>query len=157
MPGPLRILVPLLLALAALGLGACGGNDDRDARNAYVGKVNAVQNEFADTVRTVSEQITPKSSSKQDRKTLDQFQKAIADAVKNLKGIDVPDNVQSEHDQLVAAMSNFGRQIQEATAALQNPDSAKIAEAQRTIQTATQTVNLRIDAAIAAINSKLSK
>jgi len=149
--------VPLLLALAALGLGACGGNDDRDARNAYVGKVNAVQNEFADTVRTVSEQITPKSSSKQDRKTLDQFQKAIADAVKNLKGIDVPDNVQSEHDQLVAAMSNFGRQIQEATAALQNPDSAKIAEAQRTIQTATQTVNLRIDAAIAAINSKLSK
>ena len=149
--------MPLLLALAALALGACGGNDDRDARNAYVGKVNAVQNEFADTVRTVSEQITPKSSSKQDRKTLDQFQKAIADAVKNLKGIDVPDNVQSEHDQLVAAMSNFGRQIQEATAALQNPDSAKIAEAQRTIQTATQTVNLRIDAAIAAINSKLSK
>jgi FKBP-type peptidyl-prolyl cis-trans isomerase (trigger factor) len=157
MPGPLRILVPLLLALAALGLGACGGNDDRDAKNAYVAEVNAVQNEFADTVRTVSERITPKSSSKQDRKTLDQFQKAIADAVKNLKGIDVPDNVQSEHDQLVAAMSNFGRQIQAATAALQNPDSAKIAEAQRTIQTATQTVNVRIDAAIAAINSKLSK
>jgi hypothetical protein len=108
-------------------------------------------------VRTVSERITPKSSSKQDRKTLDEFQKAIADAVKNLKGIDVPGGVQSEHDQLVAAMSTFGQQIEAATAALQNPDSRTIAQAQRTIQTATQTVNLRIDAAIAAINSKLSK
>jgi hypothetical protein len=158
MPGPLRILVPLLLALAALGLGACGGgDDDRDAKNAYVAEVNAVQNEFAETVRTVSERITPKSSSSRDRKTLEQFQKAIADAVKNLKGIDVPGSVQSEHNQLVGAMSTFGQQIEEATGALRNPDSRTIAEAQRTIQTATQTVNLRIDAAIAAINSKLSK
>jgi len=157
MPRPLRILVPLLLAVAALALAACGGEDDQKAKNAYVGEVNAAQNEFADTVQTVSERITPKSSSSQDRKTLEQFQAAIADVVKNLRGIDVPDGVGSEHDQLVAAMSGFGDQIEEATTALRNPDSKKIAEAQRTIQTATQTVNLRIDAAIAAINSKLKQ
>jgi len=157
MPRPLRILVPLLLAVAALALAACGGEDDQKAKNAYVGEVNAAQNEFADTVQTVSERITPKSSSSQDRKTLEQFQAAIADVVKNLRGIDVPDGVGSEHDQLVAAMSGFGDQIEEATTALRNPDSTKIAEAQRTIQTATQTVNLRIDAAIAAINSKLKQ
>ncbi len=155
MPRPLRILVSLLLALAALGLTACGGDDDREAKNAYVSEVNAAQNEFAETVRTVSERITPKSSSGQDRKTLEQFQTAIADVVKSLRGIDVPGDVQSEHDQLVGAMSGFGDQIEKATSALRNPDSRTIADAQRTIQTATQTVNLRIDAAIAAINSKL--
>lgn len=155
--GPLRILVSLLLAVAALTLAACGGEDDQKAKNAYVGEVNAAQSEFANTVQTVSERITPKSSSSQDRKTLDQFQDAIADVVKNLKSIDVPGGVESEHDQLVAAMSGFGDQIEQATVALRNPDSTKIAEAQKTIQSATQTVNVRIDAAIAAINSKLKR
>ncbi len=157
MPGHLRILVPLLLAVAAIALGACGGEDDQKAKNAYVGEVNAAQSEFANTVQTVSERITPKSSSRRDRKTLEEFQNAIADVVDNLRGIDVPDGVDSEHDQLVKAMSGFGDQIKQATVALRNPDSAKIAEAQRSIQTATQTVNLRIDAAIAAINAKLKR
>ena len=65
--------------------------------------------------------------------------------------------MKSEHAQLVKAMSGFGAQIKKATDALRNPDSRTIAEAQRTIQSATQTVNVRIDAAIAAINSKLER
>ncbi len=153
----MRILASLLLAVAALGPAACGGDDDREAKNAYVSEVNAAQNDFATNVETVAQRITPKSSSSQDRKTLEQFQAAISEVVTNLRRIDVPDGVQSEHDQLVGAMSGFGDEIENATKALRNPDSRTIAEAQRTIQTATQTVNLRIDAAIAAINSKLSK
>jgi len=47
--------------------------------------------------------------------------------------------------------------LEKATLALRNPDSRTIAEAQRTIQAATQTVNVRIEAAIAAINSKLKQ
>ena len=158
MSGPLRILVGLLLAFAAVALGACGGgDDDRKAKNAYVAEVNTAQNEFAATVTSVSERITNKSSSSQDRKTLQQFQAAIAAVVTNLRGIDVPNGVQSEHEQLVGAMSGFGTEIEKATLALRNPDSRRIAEAQRTIQSATQMVNLRIDAAIAAINSKLGQ
>ncbi len=157
MSGPLKILVSLLLAIAAIGLAACGGSDDQEAKNAYVSEVNAAQNEFATTVSTVSERITPKSSSRQDRKTLQQFEAAITKVVKNLGAISVPDGVQAEHDQLVGAMSGFGDEIAKATSALRNPDTRTIADAQKTIQTATQTVNLRIDAAIAAINSKLSK
>jgi hypothetical protein len=153
----LRILVSPLLAFAALALGACGGDDDRKAKNAYVSAVNAAQSEFASTVTTVSERNTPKSSSSQDRKTLEQFQSAIADVVTNLREIDVPKDVKSEHAQLVAAMNGFGGEIETATKALRNPDSRTIAEAQKAIQTATQTVNVRIDAAIAAINSKLGQ
>lgn len=157
MSGLLRLAAMLLIALAALALGACGGGDERKATNAYVRQVNNAQNEFAQTVTTVSERITQKSSSSQDRKTLQEFQTAIDDVVADLRAIDEPDAVKSEHEQLVKAMSGFGAEIRKATRALRNPDTNTIAEAQRTIQGATQTVNVRIDQAIAAINSKLGQ
>ncbi len=149
-------LLALALALAALVLGACGGgDDDRDAKNAYVRQVNAAQTQFATTVTTVSRQITPKSSTRQDRRTLQRFQMAIADVVTRLRAIKAPSEVRAEHKQLVAAMSGFGAEIKQANAALRNPNTRAIADAQRSIATATQTVNVRIDSAIAAINSKL--
>ena len=157
MSGLLRGTALLLVAFAALALSACGGDDERDARNDYVRQVNNAQNEFAQTVTTVSEQITEKSSSSQDRKTLQQFQTAINDVVTDLREIEVPAAVESEHAQLVEAMTTFGADIRKATTVLRNPDSRKIAEAQKTIQAATQTVNLRVEAAIAAINSKLTQ
>ena len=157
MSGLLRLTAMLLIALAALALGACGGGDERKAKNTYVRQVNNAQNEFAQTVTTVSERITQKSSSSQDRKTLQEFQTAIDDVVADLRAIEEPDAVKSEHAQLVKAMSGFGAEIRKATRALRNPDTNTIAEAQRTIQGATQTVNVRIDQAIAAINSKLGQ
>ena len=157
MSGLLRGTALLLVAFAALALSACGGGDERDARNDYVRQVNNAQNEFAQTVTTVSEQITEKSSSSQDRKTLQQFQTAINDVVTDLREIEVPAAVESEHAQLIEAMTTFGADIRKATTVLRNPDSRKIAEAQKTIQAATQTVNLRVEAAIAAINSKLTQ
>ena len=156
MPGVLRI-VALVLALAgAAVLSACGDDSNsREAKNAYVGDVNAAQVDFASTVRTVSREITPKSSATQDRRTLRRFEAAIADVVKKLEAIEVPDAVVEEHKQLVMAMSGFGDEIKKATDALRRPDTRSIAEAQRAIAAATQTVNGQIDAAIAAINSKL--
>ncbi len=144
------------LALAALVLGACGGgDDDRDTKNAYVREVNAAQIEFASTVTTVSQQITPKSSSSQDRRTLREFQTAIDEVVAKLRRIDVPSSVRTEHTRLVEAMSSFGADIRRAISALRNPNSRQLARAQRAIATSTQMVNARIDSAIAAINAKL--
>ncbi len=155
MPGRLRIVALICALLPALGLGACGGAAEREALNAYVAKVNAAQNEFASEVTTVSQQITRKSSAAKDRKTLKKFETAIDDVVTDLRAIDVPQKVRTEHDQLVSAMADFGAQISTATTALDKPTTRSIAEAQRSIATATQTVNAQIDAAIAAINSKL--
>ena len=155
--GVLKSTALLLLAFASLALVACGGDDDRDEKNAYVRQVNAAQAEFAQTVTTVSEGITEKSSSSQDRKTLKQFQTAIDDVVTDLRDIEVPDAVDAEHAQLVKAMSGFGNDIRGAVSALSNPTEQNIEQARKTITTATQTVNVRIDAAIAAINSKLSQ
>lgn len=144
------------LVLGAIALSACGDDgSSREAKNAYVNEVNAAQTGFASTVTSVSQQITSKSSPAQDRRALERFETAIADVVEQLREIDVPKDVEAEHEQLVAAMTDFGSEIKKATAALRNPDSRSIAQAQRAITTATQTVNGQIDAAIAAINSKL--
>lgn len=157
MSGALRIVSLLAVLLGAVALSACGdGANSREAKNAYVREVNAAQTGFASTVTSVSKQITPKSSANQDRRTLERFETAIEDVVKQLQGIDVPGDVETEHTQLVSAMTDFGDEIEKATAALRNPDTRSIAEAQRAITTATQTVNGQIDAAIAAINSKLN-
>jgi hypothetical protein len=153
----LRVAALLALAFAVLALGACGGSEDRKAKNDYVRQVNAAQNEFGVTVSTVSARITNKSSSSQDRKTLQQFETAIASVVDDLRAIKAPADVQAEHAQLVEAMSGFGAQIKKANSALRNPTQHNIEDARSTIATATQTVNARIDAAIAAINSKLGK
>ena len=147
----------MLLAFVGVGLVACGGSDEREAKNAYVRQVNAAQAEFAQTVTTVSERITDKSSSSQDRKTLEQFQTAIDDVVTDLRDIEVPGAVEAEHAQLVKAMSGFGSDIRGAISALRNPTQANIEQARKTITTAAQTVNVRIQAAIAAINSKLEQ
>jgi FKBP-type peptidyl-prolyl cis-trans isomerase (trigger factor) len=155
--GVLRTAALALLAFVGVALVACGGSDEREAKNAYVRQVNAAQAEFAQTVTTVSERITEKSSSRQDRRTLEQFQTAIDDVVTDLRDIDVPDTVDAEHAQLVKAMDGFGGDIRGAIGALSNPTQANIEEARKTITTAAQTVNVRIQAAIAAINSKLSQ
>ena len=155
MCGALRIIALTALLLGAIALNACGGDDDRDAKNAYVREVNAAQTGFGNTVSAVSQQITPKSSVNQDRRTLQRFEDAIEDVVKQLRGIEVPEDVEAEHKQLIAAMTDFGSEIRKATAALRNPTTRTIDEARRTIASASQTVNGQIDAAIAAINSKL--
>lgn len=156
MPGPLRIISLVALALGAIALGACGDDaDSREAKNAYVRDVNAAQMAFASTVTTVSQQITSKSSPADDRRTLERFEKAIDDVVVQLRGIDVPEDVEAEHERLVTAMTGFGAEIEKATEALEEPDTRSIAMAQRALTNATQTVNGQIDSAIAAINSKL--
>ncbi len=159
MPANLRVvsLLALVLALplAGLLLTRGGGDDERDTKNAYVREVNAAQAEFATTVTDVSQQITPKSSSSQDRRTLRRFQTAIDDVVSKLRRIDVPSSVRAEHARLVEAMSAFGADIERANAALRNPSSRELERAQRQIAASTQRVNVRIDSAIAAINSKL--
>lgn len=157
MSAALRILSLLAVLVGAVALSACGDEaNSREAKNAYVREVNAAQTGFASNVSSVSQQITPKSSGTQDRRTLERFETAIADVVKQLQAINVPTDVETEHEQLISAMTGFGDEIKKATDALKNPDTRSIAEAQRAITTATQTVNGQIDAAIAAINSKLN-
>jgi ABC-type phosphate/phosphonate transport system substrate-binding protein len=153
MPGPVRLATLAVAALAAVALGACG--TDTGANNDYVRNVNAAQSTFATNVTRVSQRITPQSTPRQDQRTLERFQEAIAAVIARLRGIDPPAAVGPDHARLVAAMSGFGADIAEANEALRSPTRTTLERAQQTIGRATVTVNDRINAAISAINRKL--
>jgi hypothetical protein len=141
--------------VAAASLSACGdGGTSTKDRNAYAQKVNEAQTKFASTVTTVS-QTGGQNSIRQQQKTLKSFQSAIESVVRDLRAIDAPSEVTKEHEQLTSVMTGFGKAIGDANAAMRNPTPRGIERAQEQVATATQSVNARVNAAIAAINVKL--
>jgi predicted small secreted protein len=145
--------------LSALALSACGGGGGEGTgtqdKNAYARAVNDAQTEFASTVTTVSQEVGPSSSIRRQQRTLRRFEAAIEGVVEDLRGIDPPSEVEREHDDLVDVMSGFGDDIEQANAAMRDPTPRSLDFAKRRITSATQTVNARVNAAIAAINVKL--
>lgn len=142
----------LAVLLAAVLLAGCGGADES---NAYVDDVNAAQMDFAQTVDRLSSSITPESSASEDRRTLNRFEGAIGEVVADLREIDAPEVVEPEHQQLIAAMSGFGTDIDAAVDALRGGSRSAIRRAQRTLADATARVDRRINMAISGINTKL--
>jgi len=154
MSGALRILSLVVLLLGAVALVACGGADEREANNTYVRQLNAAQQEFATSASTVSQRKSAASLGEY-RRTLRRFEDAIARFTTKLRSIKVPAAVQKEHEQLTAAITGFGADFEKVTAALNNPNARTLSEAQSGIVAATQRANTRIEAAAAAIDSKL--
>jgi outer membrane murein-binding lipoprotein Lpp len=156
MSGALKMLSLVALLLGAIALGACGGGDEREKNNAYVRELNAAQEEFSTDATAVSAQKSPASIG-QYRRTLRRFETAIASFTDKLRSIEVPGVVEAEHAQLVDALMNFGTDFQKVTGALNNPNARTLSEAQTAIATARQRAQTRIEAAAAAIESKLQE
>jgi len=151
-----RVAAILLSVLAVLALAACGsGGTSTKDKNAYAQKVNDAQTTFASTVTTVDAQSGGQNSVAHQRATLRRFKRAIDGVVADLRKIDAPPEVTNEHKRLINVMSNFGSDIGKANDALRNPTPATITQAKQRLATVTQSVNGRVNAAIAAINAKL--
>ncbi|MCA1698070.1 MAG: hypothetical protein LC790_03875 [Actinobacteria bacterium] len=150
--GVASIVTPIL---AVLALAACGGGTSTKEKNAYAQSVNAAQTKFASTVETVTHEGGPKSSIVEQRRTLLRYEAAIVDVVDDLRRIDAPSEVSREHGQLVSVMRRFANDIGQANDAMRSPTSRAIESAKRDLKSATQSVNARVGAAVAAINVKL--
>lgn len=154
MSGVLRILSLVLLLAGAVTLVACGDDkNSREAKNAYVKELNLAQQEFATNTTTISQQGA--KSIAQYRRTLRRFEESIASFTTKLREIEVPSVVQDEHEQLIAALTSFGQDFKQVAGVLNNPNPRTLSEAQSSIMTSTQRANARIEAAAAAIDSKL--
>jgi hypothetical protein len=154
MSGTLRILSLLAVLIGAVALSACGDEaNTREARNAYVRDLNAAQQEFATNASAVSQREA--ATLGQYRLTLRQFQTTITNFESKLRTIAVPSVVTEEHEQLIAALRRFGTDFERVTAVLNNPNTRALSDAKIAITTATQRANARIEAAAAAIDSKL--
>lgn len=150
-----RVALIATAILAVAVLAACGGGSSSKDKNAYAKKVNAAQTNFAQTVSTVAQAGDSKNSVSQQQKTLRRFETAIDGVVRELRGIDAPSEVTKEHERLTAVMTGFGKAISEANDAMRNPTPRTIELAKKRVATATESVNARVNAAIAAINAKL--
>ena len=155
MPGPMKMLSLLALVLGAIALGACGGADEREANNAYVRQLNAAQEQFANDASAVSQRKSAAGIS-QYRRTLRRFESTIETFADELRKIEVPRVVRDDHAQLIDAIAGFGNDIRQATKTLGNRNPRAVEGARGAIQTAQQTANVRIDAALEAIKSKLA-
>jgi hypothetical protein len=158
MSRPLRIgsLALLLLLLATLALGACGGNsNDVDEKNAYVRELNAAQSEFARSADDISKQRVPDEVPAKIR-LVHRFAGAIDEVVRKLRDIKVPRAVRPEHQQLIDVMSGFRADVGKLTQTYRSGDRDKVDAAVSAFNAARGQVGARVDAAIAAINSKLA-
>ena len=81
-----------MIAVAAIfGATACGSDDAAKQRNTYVDEVNRAQNNFAQSFKSLSRQITSTTTPGRGRKTLQGFEDAVDAVVVDLRRIDPPD------------------------------------------------------------------
>jgi len=152
----LSIAALMVLLLAALVLGACGGgSSDVDEKNAYVRELNAAQSDFATSADEVSKQRIPAEISAKLR-LVQRLTGAIDEVVQTMRGIEVPGDVQAEHQHLIDAMAGFRTDVQKLTQTYRGGDTREVSAAIIAFQTAQAQVDTRVNATIAAINSKLA-
>lgn len=147
----------LLVAFASVALIAAGCGGDTEEKNDYVDQVNKAQTEFANQVTKLSSAITSTSSDSADRKTIQSYQDAVDGVVKDLEGITPPEDVQAEHQQLVDAMSQYGKSVGTALDDLQGGTAQDRLKAAQELQQASTQAGTEINQAIDAINKKLQE
>jgi hypothetical protein len=148
----------LLLLLATLALGACGGGSgsgDVDKKNAYVRELNAAQSDFRSSAEEVSKQRVPGENAGKVR-VVQQLAAAIDKLVATMRGIAVPGAVRAEHQQLIHTMTGFRADVQTLTQTFRAGDARKLRAGLAAFKAAQLQADTRVDATIAAINSKLA-
>jgi ElaB/YqjD/DUF883 family membrane-anchored ribosome-binding protein len=151
-----RVASTATLILAVVALGACGGGTSTKDKNAYAQQVNAAQTKFASTVSTAaSEESKGERSLSRLQLTLRRFHTAVDGVVRDLRNIDAPSEVSTEHERLVSVMSGYGDQIGRTIDEMRNPTPRVAERAKQRLDDAQRSVTAQVNAAIAAINVKL--
>jgi hypothetical protein len=147
----------LLFLLATLALGACGGSgsDDVDKKNAYVRELNAAQSDFRLSADNMSKQRIPAEDSGKIR-LVQRLEGAVDEVVKAMQAIEVPGAVRAEHRQLIDTMTGFRTDVQKLTQTYRGGDARKLPAALARFKAAQVKADTRVNATIAAINSKLT-
>ena len=144
-----RLLTGLAL-LATVALVACGG--DTEAKNDYVAAVNKAQTDFADGISKAQA-----GAATDPKKVFDDMKASIDKVVSDLKAVEPPDDVTSEHSTLVSELEKFGAAVAEAGSSVTSGDPQKIASAQADFAQEASGVSTKIGQAIQEINAKLQE
>lgn len=158
----LALLVALVLAIGAV---ACGSGDDSGggsggsnaseplSKSDYLEQVNEAQTDFATDAGKLN--LANPSSPGGFKKSLDQLVVLIDDLETELDDIQPPDEVDAEHDRLVAGLSDYGDTIEAQKDGLSSGDRQQVVSAAQKIGTASTTFSRSFDGTIDEINSNL--
>jgi hypothetical protein len=151
----MRRLLAMPVLAATLVLAAVGCGSDSEERNDYARAVNRAQADFASSFRELSRRITATSTPRQGRRTLQSFEEAVAEVVRDLKAIRAPDDVRPLHRRLTREIAAYGREIRRTEAAYETDAPQQILEAQTDLAGATTRISGRVNRTIDAINRAL--
>jgi uncharacterized lipoprotein len=143
------LIAPTLAAAAVAGCGVDSTNDE------YVQQLNQAQTGLAKRFTQLQARITATSTAAQDRRTLQQYEAAVATTVTDLRKIDPPQGFDRLHREFVGEVSEYGAALRGARAQLDGDDPRAILAAQGRLRTAVAATGRKIDATISAINRKL--
>jgi hypothetical protein len=146
----------VVVCLAALALVAAGCGSDTKSSNDYVSAVNKVQTDFANNVQKVGSS-TPSGSdpAAAAKQTFANLETAINKAIADLKAVNAPDKVKSEHNELISELEKFKSQVSKAGDSLSSKDPQAILKAQSEFAKSASTLGTQISQTIDSINKKL--
>ena len=151
-----RLLLPLLAVLAlSVGFTACGGDDgtSTEEKNEYIQKVNDAQKEFADGAAKLN--LANPESPEDFKKSLDGLDPLLSGIVSDLDGIEPPEEVQAEHDKLVASMRDYQKIVNDNKEGLTSGEQESTQQSAQAIATASSKFSTEFDSTVDQINSKL--
>jgi cation transport regulator ChaB len=137
----------LVLTLTGLVLAACGG--DTEEKNEYVDALNSAQERYADAASGFGSD--PERYGADIKKLTEATDTLIAD----IEALDPPDEVQEQHDDIIAALREFNGSVKPVTDELNSDDPAQAATAAQVVATSAARFGSQFDTAVDEINSEL--
>ena len=164
-----RLVALLAVAVASLGLIACGGDDEKSSgsadkgsqpaadkalsKNDYLTQVNEAQSQFAAESQKL-DLANPKGP-KDFQNKLRGLVPLVDDLTTELDDIEPPEQVTAEHDSLVTQLQDYEKVLQDNLKGLGGKDQTKVRKAAGAIGKASSRFSNTFDGTINDINAKL--
>lgn len=143
-------LALLVVAAASVLVAGCGSSD---TENEYVDTVNGIQQDIVDAV-TAATATQPDGRAE----AVDQVQTGadtLGGTVDDLEAVEVPEEAQEGHDELIAAITDLRTLFSDTVATVEESSDTGVFTALTQLSRDAELISAQIDRAISKINSQL--
>ena len=148
-PTLLRALCALAAITALVGFTGCGGSSTKDD---YKSQATKVAQDFKDSAQKTSQQVSSATTTDERVKGLEALKGSVDDAANGFEKLTPPDNVKSEHQQLIAGFRSLSSDISDVEDAVRTNDKnaaqatlPKLQEDQAKVEEAVQALESKIE------------
>ena len=142
-----RALCALAAIAALVGFAGCGSSKTDD----YKSQARKVAQDFKNSAEKTSQQVSTATTTDQRVKGLEALKGSVDDAANGFENLSPPDNVKTEHQQLVAGFRSLSSDISDLEDAVKTDDKNA---AQATLPKFQQDQQ-KVDQAVQALESKI--